>query len=248
MGWARKHSKGIWAGCLLLAGWWPASGCALVELTGDEGLDVSGDGGGEGGDATAGDGQSVVDATKSDTSQPQTDGGADAATVDSSIPDTSIADSAPLPDGAPPPPACNDGIKNGSETDVDCGGSCSTKCASGKGCSIGGDCTTATCTANRCVWIITVGPNGNTIFSPANLTIKAGDTIKYVWASSGHTVNGGSNCNPSGGWCSPNDTNCNNNNTSNNGATYLHTFSPAGSYPYFCSPHCGSMKGTITVQ
>ncbi|MFO0667281.1 MAG: fibrinogen-like YCDxxxxGGGW domain-containing protein [Polyangiaceae bacterium] len=48
-------------------------------------------------------------------------------------------------------PTCADGAKNGTETDVDCGGSCSTKCADNKGCSVPADCTSTVCTANKCV-------------------------------------------------------------------------------------------------
>jgi formylglycine-generating enzyme required for sulfatase activity len=43
-----------------------------------------------------------------------------------------------------------DGIKNGDETDVDCGGSRAPKCADGKACEVGGDCTNAICTAKKC--------------------------------------------------------------------------------------------------
>ena len=44
-------------------------------------------------------------------------------------------------------PACGDLVKNGSETDVDCGGSCApaNKCANGLGCLIGGDCQSGVC-------------------------------------------------------------------------------------------------------
>jgi hypothetical protein len=42
-------------------------------------------------------------------------------------------------------PACNDGVQNGTETDVDCGGSCTTKCATGKKCAGDGDCASGTC-------------------------------------------------------------------------------------------------------
>lgn len=38
---------------------------------------------------------------------------------------------------------CSDGVKNGDETDVDCGGSCAGKCAAGKACLVSGDCGTA---------------------------------------------------------------------------------------------------------
>ncbi len=45
---------------------------------------------------------------------------------------------------------CLDGIKNGSESDVDCGGSCTTKCATGKMCSGPTDCAAsgAVCTGS----------------------------------------------------------------------------------------------------
>jgi cysteine-rich repeat protein len=46
-------------------------------------------------------------------------------------------------------PTCNDGLKNGAETDIDCGGVCGT-CAQGKACLVGGDCSTGTCTAGIC--------------------------------------------------------------------------------------------------
>jgi hypothetical protein len=39
---------------------------------------------------------------------------------------------------------CNDGMKDGSETDVDCGGGCS-PCANGKGCSVDQDCVSRGC-------------------------------------------------------------------------------------------------------
>ena len=46
---------------------------------------------------------------------------------------------------SPPPPApCADGIKNGSETDVDCGGSCP-RCTAGKTCVSASDCETGLC-------------------------------------------------------------------------------------------------------
>ena len=51
---------------------------------------------------------------------------------------------------APPPSgSCADGIKNGSETDVDCGGSCS-RCANGQSCLSRNDCAGALCQFERC--------------------------------------------------------------------------------------------------
>jgi formylglycine-generating enzyme required for sulfatase activity len=43
------------------------------------------------------------------------------------------------------PPTCADGVKNGDETDVDCGGSCPTKCAPTKGCAAADDCVEGVC-------------------------------------------------------------------------------------------------------
>jgi plastocyanin len=81
------------------------------------------------------------------------------------------------------------------------------------------------------------------------LTIAVGDTVKWVWASSGHTVTSGSAGVADGTFCSPSDANCDTAATSNAGATYSHTFAAAGDFPYFCRPHAGAgMTGDITVQ
>lgn len=45
---------------------------------------------------------------------------------------------------------CTDAKKNGAESDVDCGGTCS-KCSSGQTCSTGADCSSGTCTDGKCV-------------------------------------------------------------------------------------------------
>ena len=54
----------------------------------------------------------------------------------------------PLP---PAGPTCRDGVKNGSETDVDCGGSCR-RCTDGRICLDRDDCASAHC--------VLTGPNG----------------------------------------------------------------------------------------
>jgi hypothetical protein len=46
-------------------------------------------------------------------------------------------------------PTCTDGIENGTETDVDCGGSCN-DCALGEGCALPGDCASGACEASVC--------------------------------------------------------------------------------------------------
>lgn len=47
--------------------------------------------------------------------------------------------------------ACFDGLRNGSETDVDCGGSCDPKCGAGRLCTLNTDCQSGSCNASgRC--------------------------------------------------------------------------------------------------
>ncbi len=47
-------------------------------------------------------------------------------------------------------PSCNDGLSNGDETGVDCGGSCA-GCADGEPCLVNGDCSSNSCDAGLCV-------------------------------------------------------------------------------------------------
>lgn len=47
-------------------------------------------------------------------------------------------------------PTCNDVAKNGTETDIDCGGICAAACQLTKGCNTSNDCATATCTGTTC--------------------------------------------------------------------------------------------------
>jgi hypothetical protein len=48
-------------------------------------------------------------------------------------------------------PGCFDAIKDGDESDVDCGGSCAAKCASGHTCLVSADCASATCVGQVCL-------------------------------------------------------------------------------------------------
>jgi DNA-binding beta-propeller fold protein YncE/mono/diheme cytochrome c family protein len=52
--------------------------------------------------------------------------------------------------GGTPAATCNDGVKNGSETAVDCGGSCATHCANGQACGAAADCTSGSCVGGLC--------------------------------------------------------------------------------------------------
>jgi hypothetical protein len=63
----------------------------------------------------------------------------------------------PKPPKSPPPPkvpepapSCIDGMKNGRETGVDCGGPECPRCAVGQGCQTRDDCAGAFCTGHKC--------------------------------------------------------------------------------------------------
>jgi hypothetical protein len=50
---------------------------------------------------------------------------------------------------SPPANLCRDRIRDGDETDIDCGGACQ-PCAGALACALPADCQSATCTANVC--------------------------------------------------------------------------------------------------
>ena len=47
-------------------------------------------------------------------------------------------------------PSCFDSVKNGTETDVDCGGSCNAKCSTNKACQVNADCSSNSCVNSKC--------------------------------------------------------------------------------------------------
>lgn len=49
------------------------------------------------------------------------------------------------------PPACDDGVLNGPEFDVDCGGGCAVRCAPGAPCAVGQDCVSGLCDDGVCL-------------------------------------------------------------------------------------------------
>jgi plastocyanin len=84
---------------------------------------------------------------------------------------------------------------------------------------------------------IQVGPGGSNTYSPADVTVAVGDTIKFVWVSGFHPTQSNDlttiplvNMDGSGGINS----------------VYKIKMLTAGSFPYVCTAH-GGMGGTITV-
>jgi plastocyanin len=114
---------------------------------------------------------------------------------------------------------------------------------------------TPTPTPTGMVTTVTVGPNGTTSYSPSSVTIHAGDTVHWVWVSSGisHTVTSGSGGTADGQFCSNGGTAsvaacATASYAATVGNTYDHTFSTAGTFPYFCEVHGAIMSGTVVVQ
>jgi len=63
------------------------------------------------------------------------------------------------PEDSGPPPRSDDRIKNGTETDIDCGGTNAPKCADGKGCAADSDCRVACSYAGKCIPIPSCKPH-----------------------------------------------------------------------------------------
>lgn len=89
--------------------------------------------------------------------------------------------------------------------------------------------------------VVTVGPNGDLVFEPAELAVEVGTTVAWKWDSSGHTVT--VNDQPQGSqWRGTNLS------TKEPGYVLTKTFDMAGRYNYYCTPHRSSgMKGTVIV-
>ena len=54
--------------------------------------------------------------------------------------------------------------------------------------------------ASAATFGVTVGPNGDLVFSPSSVTIHPGDTVRWTWGSSFHSSTSGGNQNCGSGW------------------------------------------------
>jgi hypothetical protein len=64
-----------------------------------------------------------------------------------------VCEEGPTPEltNVPPPATCSDGVLDGTETAVDCGGGACAPCANGKACLVNSDCQSDDCTNDICV-------------------------------------------------------------------------------------------------
>jgi plastocyanin len=98
------------------------------------------------------------------------------------------------------------------------------------------------------IFDVAVGQGGD-VFVPDTVNISVGDTVRWTWAESGHSVTSGPPCVPDSQYCSPNDMNCFPGTTSDQGFVYTHTFTRPGTYAYHCIVHCPiGMTGVVNVS
>ena len=98
------------------------------------------------------------------------------------------------------------------------------------------------------IFDVAVGQGGD-VFVPDTVNISVGDTVRWTWAESGHSVTSGPPCFVDSQFCSPDDTNCPAGVLSNIGTVYEHTFAEPGVYSYFCHAHCViGMTGVVNVS
>lgn len=96
---------------------------------------------------------------------------------------------------------------------------------------------------------VTVAPGGSIVFSPADIAIDIGDTVRWTWASTGHNVRSGLPGAPTNYFLSGAPAPA--------GTIFEFTFDqaflntnpePGNLYPYHCEPHgIFGMVGSITV-
>jgi plastocyanin len=94
--------------------------------------------------------------------------------------------------------------------------------------------------------IVDVGPGGSMTFvdrvsGNSTTTINVGDTVNWIWQADVHSTTSGTcagTCTPDGVWDSG----------VGSGLNFSHTFTQAGTFPYFCITHGAMMQGTVVVQ
>lgn len=103
---------------------------------------------------------------------------------------------------------------------------------------------------------VLAGPDGRSVFEPAELTVSVGDTVTWGFASKGHNVSGRpadhdgvelpDDADPFGSYDSGESPS---RSLMPRGATSEHAFDVAGEYVYVCIPHAKiGMRGTIRVE
>jgi plastocyanin len=165
-------------------------------------------------------------------------------------------------------PTCSDNVKNGQETDVDCGGPSCGPCPLGKKCLDDADCQSTICTGNVCSQIngcdptvamdltgqatvtITFPANNMLAYSPSCIKVTAGTMVTFQGPFANHPLQAGvvqgATEKPAAAGTTPLPTNAGGL-ASGSSATF--TMQPAGTYGYYCDFHALiGMYGAIIVE
>lgn len=99
----------------------------------------------------------------------------------------------------PPGPTitCSDGIQNGAESDVDCGGGTCARCADGKKCSTRNDCASALCVGGVCKSCVNGNECGNQADGATNCFCRDSKLVpgtKICTNQNGRTIGVGTPC------------------------------------------------------
>ena len=90
--------------------------------------------------------------------------------------------------------------------------------------------------------VVNVGQGGNIFVDPqsgnSTTTIRAGQTVMWVWMSGPHSTTSGVCCNPDGKWDSG----------IMSSGSFSQTFPAMGTFPYYCRVHLAMMTGTVIVN
>src|SRR5208337_1573859 len=87
---------------------------------------------------------------------------------------------------AGPCPTCSDGVQNGAETDIDCGGGVCPPCLAGKRCGVDRDCLSGVCQGNVCQ--ASTGCAGNSSTDGNRCTLSGGGNGICIAAKGGCVV------------------------------------------------------------
>lgn len=76
-------------------------------------------------------------------------------------------------------------------------------------------------------------------FTPETVQVKVGQTVRWTWQSGSHDVKSGTSCTADGTFDSGDP---------QVSGVFERKFEAAGTFPYFCTPHCQmGMTGTVVV-
>lgn len=87
--------------------------------------------------------------------------------------------------------SCSDGVKNGDETDIDCGGSfCSENCANFQTCSIADDCKSNICWSNTCACTTCIATVSSALPpAPLDVALDGAGDVFVLFANAIHKMN-----------------------------------------------------------